>query len=255
MSADSVLNTKKFAFIASAVLIALSVIPIAIYVLIPNNDTADSAIVNNGVKLVKTLELEDQPDVGFGITTDIKKIRVNDIFLGTNNNVHKINQIRLAQDGSYFVLYQTKRMSRYSSYREFIAAEFEKTMVENVLTFVEDKKKVEYSELRIAFEELEQANKRLSELRAEDDRLAQMAMARSPEPSQEEPVYAAVAPPSPPTDAPEIVPINPENTNNIHVIDDVELATIIPQEDVDPSAVIDAEEFEQAKIVEYVEME
>lgn len=230
------INTKKFAFILSAVLIVISVIPIAIYYIIPGNGGSDAAIANNGVKLVKNLKLDQRPDVGYGLSSDIPNIRVNDIFLGTNNNLHKVVQIRLAQDGSYFILHQTKKISRYSSFRELVSDNFDNPRIENVLTFVENKRKIDYPELQVMFEEMHIASMQMRALRAEPD-----AIVSAPDVNivDDAPVAAApvVAPPQ----------------RNVYVIDDVELATILGQ-DYETATELENQEFEKAEIVEYVEV-
>ena len=239
------LNTKKFAFILSGALIVLSVIPILIYYVIPGNNGSDAAIANNGIRLVKDLQLEERPDVGFGLSSNIPNIRVNDMFLGTDNNLHKVTQIRLAQDGSYFILHKTKKISRYSSFRELVSDNFQNPKIENVLTFVENKRKIDYPEIQSMFEQLQLANMKMRERRVITDHQYEdvevyAAMERRP---QVDPVAAAVAP-----------PVSPPPPENVHIIDDVELATIIAQ-DSETATDIEIQEFEKAEVVEYVEVQ
>lgn len=226
------INTKKFAFILSAVLIVISVIPVAFYYAFSGNGGSDAAIANNGVKLVKNLKLDQRPDVGYGLSSDIPNIRVNDMFLGTNNNLHKVIQIRLAQDGSYFILHQTKKISRYSNFRELVSDNFDNPKIENVLTFVENKRKIDYPELQVMFEEMHMASMQMRALRAEPAAVAS-------EPIDD--VQVAAAPAIAPTQS------------NVYVIDDVELATMLGQ-DSETTTELENQEFENAEIVEYVEV-
>lgn len=227
------LNSKKFAFILSAVLIVLSVIPIVIYYIVPGNNGSDAAIANNGIRLVKTLDLSDRP-VGFGMSTHVTNIKVGEMFLGTNNNLHKVVQIRLAQDGSYFILHTTKKLSRYSNFREFVSDGFDNPKIENVITFVENKRKVEYAELQQMFDNLQLANSHMHINRENKVIVAAHNSAEIQHP-------------------PAIVAQPLSENGNIYIIDDVELATMIAQ-DSDTTTKLQPEEFESAQIVDYVEV-